>query len=242
MGAIGRNIHPSQATFVPNLSIGDNSIINHEVMHYLNGKQGKQGYIAIKFDVAKAYDYVEWPILLHIMKKLWFLEEFCDLVHVCISCAKFSILINGAPYGFFPSVRGLRQGDPILHGLLTLVADILSRLLAREEAVGRISKVKVSRASPKITHLLYADNLVIYRKAVHCEAAAVAECLHTYCGWTRQAINFDKSSSHFSHNVKWNLRSEICHILQMHECDHKGLYLGLPYCNFKSKTLAFQQL
>lgn len=72
----------------------------------------------------------------------------------------------------------------MLHGLFTLVADILSRLLAREEAVGRISKVKVSRASPKITHLLYADNLVIYHKVVHCEAAAVAECLHTYCEWT----------------------------------------------------------
>lgn len=101
-------IHPSQANFVPNRSIGDNSIINHEVMHYLNGKQGKQGYIAIKFDLAKAYDCVEWPILLHIMKKLWFSKEFCDLVHVCISSAKFSILINGAPYGFFPSARGLR--------------------------------------------------------------------------------------------------------------------------------------
>lgn len=29
---------------------------------------------------------------------------------------------------------------------------------------------------------------------------------------------------------------------QMHECDHKGLYLGLPYCNFKSKVPAFQQI
>lgn len=41
-------IHPSQVAFVPNRSIGDNSIINHEVMHYLNGKQGKQGYMPLK--------------------------------------------------------------------------------------------------------------------------------------------------------------------------------------------------
>lgn len=60
-------------------------------------------------------------------------------------------------------------------GLFTLVADILSRLLAREEATDRISGVKVWRASPKIFHLLYADDLVIYCKAVHCEAAMVGE-------------------------------------------------------------------
>lgn len=203
-------IHPSQAAFVPNRSIGDKSIINHEIIHYLNGKQGKQGYMAIKIDLTKTYDLVEWSVLLHIMKKLGFLEEFYELVHVFISSSKFSILT----YGFFPSMRGLRQGDPMSLGLFTLVADILSYLLAREEATDRIRGVKVWRASPKIFHLLYADDLVICCKAVHCEVAVVVECLHTYCEWTRQAINFDKSSIHFSRNVKRSLRSELCHILQ----------------------------
>lgn len=49
-------IHPSQAAFIPQRSINDNIIINHEVMHYMNGKKGSTGFMAIEIDLAKAYD------------------------------------------------------------------------------------------------------------------------------------------------------------------------------------------
>lgn len=52
-------IHPAQAAFIPNRSIMDNLIINHEVMCYLNGKKGRRGFMAVKVDMAKAYNRVE---------------------------------------------------------------------------------------------------------------------------------------------------------------------------------------
>lgn len=64
--------------------------------------------------------------------------------------------------------------------LFTIMANILSQLLAREEAVGRLNGVKVSRSSLKVTHLMYADDLVIYCKAMIEEAIVVGDYLRTY--------------------------------------------------------------
>lgn len=57
--ALFRIIHPSQVAFIPSRSIIDNCIINHVIMHYLKRKKGKNGLMAIKIDMAKAYDMVE---------------------------------------------------------------------------------------------------------------------------------------------------------------------------------------
>lgn len=57
-------IHPAQSTFIPTRSILDNGIINHEVMNYMNSKKGKIGFVAVKVDMAKAYDRVEWDVLI----------------------------------------------------------------------------------------------------------------------------------------------------------------------------------
>lgn len=81
-------IHPCQATFIPNRSIGDNVIINHEVMNFLNKKKGRLGYMAIKLDMVKAYDWVEWGVLIHIMSKFGFGSKIKELVLECISTTK----------------------------------------------------------------------------------------------------------------------------------------------------------
>lgn len=85
-------IHPNQSAFIPQRSISDNIIINHEVMHYMNGKKGKSGFMAIKIDLPKAYDRVEWGTLNVIMRNMGFDEDFCNLIDNCISNATFFYL------------------------------------------------------------------------------------------------------------------------------------------------------
>lgn len=58
-GFLDKIIHPSQSAFVPKRSILDNIIINHKMMSYLNSKKGKNGFMAVKVDMTKAYDMVE---------------------------------------------------------------------------------------------------------------------------------------------------------------------------------------
>jgi len=76
-------------------------------------KKGKKGPLALKLDISKAYEKVEWPFLQGIMTKLGFLEIWINWVMGCVTTPSFSILINGKPYGNIKPSRGIRHGDPL---------------------------------------------------------------------------------------------------------------------------------
>lgn len=62
-GSLNVIIHLTQSTFISSRSILDNCIINHAIMNFIHSRKGKDGYMAIKVDMTKAYDMVEWDIL-----------------------------------------------------------------------------------------------------------------------------------------------------------------------------------
>lgn len=75
-------IHPNQACSfqIPNRSIVNNEIINHKVMFYLNSKKGKNCYMAVKVDMTKVYDKVEWNILVELLHTHGFDDKLCNMI------------------------------------------------------------------------------------------------------------------------------------------------------------------
>jgi hypothetical protein len=90
-----------QSAFLKGRSIHDNTVLAHEIFHSMKHKQGRGGLMAVKLDMEKAFDSMEWGFLLEIMKLLGFSSIWINWICQCISTSSFSILLNGSPFGFF---------------------------------------------------------------------------------------------------------------------------------------------
>ena len=68
--------------------------------------------MALKLDMSKAYDRVEWEFLERIMHHLGLGDRMVNLIMSFITSVSYFMLLNGQPVGFIKSKQGLRQGDP----------------------------------------------------------------------------------------------------------------------------------
>ena len=166
-------ISDSQSAFVNGRLITDNVLVAFETMHHINlRKSGAIGEMALKLDMSKAYDIVEWACLDKIMEKLGFHSRWRGLMMQCISSVTYAIRINGKPSGqIFPS-RGLRQGDSLSPYLFLICAEGLSALIKKASVDGLLGGISLCRRGPSLSRLFFADDSLIFCKATlrECDA------------------------------------------------------------------------
>ena len=137
-------ISPTQSAFVPGRLITDNVFVAFEALHTMDARmKGHQGFLALKLDMSKAYDKMEWEFLEVIMLKLGFAERWVHLLMTCVRMVTYSILIKGQPYGSIQPTRGIRQGDPLSPYFFILCVEGLSHLLHKAERENKISGLPV---------------------------------------------------------------------------------------------------
>ena len=149
-------IFESQSSFVKDRLISDNVLIVYEVIHAIKNKRvGKEGYRALKLDMSKTYNRVQWMYLLAVMRKLCFSERWIYLVNQCISSVSYSIMINDFPGDLFVPQRGLRQRNPLSPYLFVIYVEGFLALLLKAELQNEIDGIQVCRVAPKVSHLFF---------------------------------------------------------------------------------------
>nr|XP_023895781.1 uncharacterized protein LOC112007645 [Quercus suber] len=83
-------ISPLQSAFVPRRKSVDNAIIVQEIIHSRSKKRGNVGYMALKIDLEKAYDKLEWSFIREMMIRARFPEDQMEPVKVSQSGPVFS--------------------------------------------------------------------------------------------------------------------------------------------------------
>ncbi|KAL4388185.1 hypothetical protein GQ457_09G012120 [Hibiscus cannabinus] len=147
--------------------------------------------------------------------------------------------MNGSLSEVVQPERGLRQGDPLSPFLFAICTEGLSALLDAEKHAGHLKGMLASRYGPHITHLLYADdNLMFIRNSVE-EANRVKACLDVYATSSGQSVNYDKSPIYFSPSSTAAHRIAITDILGIQETSDPGMYLGMPLITGRNTTAKF---
>lgn len=236
-------ISDKQSAFIEGRLLTDNALLAYEINHYIKRRtQGKQGVAALKLDISKAYDRLEWIYIESMLTKFGFNQVWIERLMVCIKYVTYSFVRNGQVFGNVRPQRGIRQGDPISPYVYILCVEGLSSILRRQEEVGLIHGVSIARGAPQISHLLFADDCYMFFRASKTEAHMLKAVLSRYEKLSGQAINFAKSSVLYSPNTAAQDRLAVCQTLQVREVGEPGRYLGMPMNVGRKKVDVFHFL
>ena len=191
-----------------------------------NRKDGSKRY-ALKIDIAKAYDTVNWEFLKQILIKFGFHGKMVEWIYTCVSSSSFSICLNGEIKGYFKGGRGLRQGDPISPYLFTLVMEVFTLIMANKISNAPNFKYHLGCKDMKLSHLCFDDDLMVLCYGNKDSISVINDALNDFSRISGLVSNMEKSTIFFG-NVNIAEQRGILNVLPFKVGNFPMKYLGVP--------------
>ncbi|CAM8999016.1 unnamed protein product [Rhodiola kirilowii] len=199
-------------------------------------------YGFIKLDVAKAYDRVSWTYLSHIMLRLGFDETCVRRIMQLVTSVKYSVRVNDDYTDYIVPQRGLRQGDPLSPYLFIICTEGVSALINHYKQCGLIDGIKICQRATVVSHLLFADDSLIFMKITDNSIRHVKALLSEYEYISGQSVNYHKSEAVLSRNAPEHLIAAFESVLGVKLVQKHCKYLRVPLLLNRKRSDTFQSL
>ena len=159
-----------------------------------------------------------------------------------ISSVSYNVVVNGYLTDSFVPGKGLRQGDPLWPYLFLLCIEGVICTSLKIPKGKMLHGVRASRLGPRITHLFFADDSLLFFKATRRESKMVRQQLKLYEENSGQKINYEKYGLYFSKNTNTPQLDEVKSIFGIQSTSSLEKCLGLPAMVGRGKMRAFRDI
>lgn len=155
-------------------------------------------------------------------------DEWRGWIMKCVTGASMNILWNGERTEAFTPSRGLRQGDPLSPYLFVLCIERLCHMIDSSINAKEWKPICLSRGGPQLSHICFADDLILFAEASVKQIRIIRRVLETFCATSGQKVSLEKSKIFFSSNVSRDLEKLISDESGIKATKDLGKYLGMP--------------
>ncbi|KAK5785073.1 hypothetical protein PVK06_039618 [Gossypium arboreum] len=168
----------------------------------MKGKRSNKQWMTIKIDLEKAYNRVQWEFINASTQAVGIPNYIRNVIMSAISNSIVQVFWNGVPTQKFRLARGIRQGT--------------------------WCPIWLSCSRPALSHIFFADDLVIFRKADVHHSRLLKDILETFCAFSGHIINAKEMNIFFSSAVREDLERVISDTLGFQKVEDMRYYLGVP--------------
>lgn len=221
-------ISPNQNSFLPRRGTENNYIVASEILHSMRGRKEKKGWMALKIDLKKAYDRLEWDFIHERLISHNLDKHTCSLILSCISSVSSSVIVNGQPTEPFHLSRGIRQGDPLPPYIFIMCMEHLTHIINETVARFRWTPFSFHRNRIHISHFLFANDILLFGEANVSSTNAIIDTLREFHKKSGLKKNPQKTSIYFSRITDPRISSLLPARMNILSKIDLGIYLGFP--------------